>query len=181
MSNIAVVDVETNGLNAGTCFLLEVAVIPVNNSWEILDEDGFHAIVAYSQLKVDYIKRRTNEYVTQMHETSGLWDKLTSQHAEPLEQINMRLAAYLSNFGPKRSMSVGGNSVRLDMNFLDAHLPLAAAQLDYHMRDVSSLAGFFNDWVNEPYVVKAKIHEAMADVRECIAEAQHYRDLIINL
>ena len=177
----AVVDVETDGLDANKNRLLEIAVVvidPVN--LEPL-ADPFEATVYYPQLTVEWMKNQASDVVFEMHTQSGLWGILSNRKvASPLAQIDRALAEYLRMFTP-RKMPVMGNSVRLDMNFMDVHLPLSAAVLDYHMRDVSSVAGFAADWYAAPYFEKSKGHRALADAYECIEELKHYRKHIFKV
>jgi len=174
---IAVVDVETTGINPNEHFLLEIAVVVVDaKTLEPVDERGFHAIVKHRAETVQTLREHAGEYVRQMHEKTGLWDVLPD--GEPLTVIDAALTEYLSMFGGRRELPVMGNSVRLDMNFIDAYLPDTSAYLDYHMRDVSSLAGFVTDYFDDvAWYAKANDHTAMTDVRECIKEAKHFREL----
>ena len=178
--NIAWVDCETDGLNAETGHLLEIAVLVTDEELNILDEDGFHAIVYYSPSNADDIRYAASATVEEMHDKTGLWDKLSGPKAMHLTDIDSRLRKYLSRFGRAHQMPVAGNSVRLDMNFMDKHLPKTANFLDYHMRDVSTVAGLASDWYNLPYFEKHSDHTAMVDIRESVRELKHYREAIFK-
>jgi len=178
MPNIAFADVETGGLNAYRNDLLEIAVVVTDEDLNILDQGGFHAIVKYDADAVFRMQQEADNYVLEMHLKTGLWDKLSGPDATPLHQIDLSLREYLSLFGTPNTMPVAGNSVRLDMNFMDVHLPLSAAFLNYQMRDVTSIAGAVGKWLNLPRIEKKSDHTAMVDVRESIRELIYYRDAV---
>lgn len=176
MSNITWIDVETTGLIAHRNHLLEIACLITDENLNILDEEGYHAVVGYGVQATLDLQGYCTSYVYNMHKKTGLWKKLNT--GKPLDQIDEELTGYLSGFGNSGEMSVGGNSVRLDMNFMDEHLPGAANYLDHHMRDVSSLSGFMNEWFGIPWLEKKSDHTAMTDIRESIHEAKYYKDLL---
>lgn len=177
MTNITWADCETTGLRPGQGDrLLEIAVLVTDKDLNILDEKGFHAIVEYDEEFVGIMAENADPFVRNMHATTGLWAKLYGSSALPIGQIDANLVKYLKRFGEPGTMPVGGNSVRLDMNFIDEYLPFTSAFLDYHMRDVSTVAGFAEDWVGKTNYMKRNDHTAMTDIRESIREMRFYRD-----
>jgi len=175
--NIVWIDVESTGLIAHKEHLLEIACLVTDEDLNILDEKGYHAIVQYRDpFGAKTLRNAAVPFVQDMHDKTRLWDKL--RRGTPLNKIDADLAKYLRQFGRTGQMPVGGNTVRLDMNFMDEHLPRVAKHLDYHMRDVTSLAGFMNDWFDIPWLEKKSDHTAMIDVRESIREAKFYRNLL---
>ncbi len=179
-SNIAWIDVETDSLDAETGHLLEIACLVTDPELHILDERGFHAVIEYSDEEVAQMRRMAHPVVKEMHDKTGLWDLLRGAAATPLRRVDEDLLAYLRRFGERGQVPVAGNSVRLDMNFIDKHLPGVSGHLDYHMRDVSTVAGLANDWYDLPPFVKHNDHTAMVDIRESIRELKHYRELIFK-
>lgn len=179
-SNMPVIDVETTGLIAHQGFLLEIACIVVDADLNILDDEGYQAVVSYDELEVVILRDEADRRVREMHDKTGLWDRLTSEDAKPLHQIDQELSEYLARFGEPRTMPLVGNSPRLDFNFIDEHLPITSMFLDYHMRDVSTIAGAAEDWYGQTNFVKGNDHTAMTDVRECIKEFRHYRDTVFK-
>lgn len=179
MTNIAFVDCETTGLDPHNGhYLLEIAVLVTDKDLNILDEVGYQSVVKYDPLAAIIAQGRANDYVTEMHAKTGLWDKLTGPGAKHLEQIDREIAAYLAKFGEPKTMPVGGNSVRLDQNFIEFYLPLTYAHLDYHVRDVSTVAALAEGWYGQDNFVKVNDHTAMTDIRESIRELRHYRDTV---
>lgn len=179
--NIAWVDVETDSLDASTGHLLEIAVVVTDAELNILDEEGFHAVVKYTLSEKSLMILKTVPVVVEMHQKTGLWDKIIDpETATPLTRVDFLLSEYLRRFGESGTMPVAGNSVRLDMNFMDKHLPLTAGFLDYHMRDVSTVAGLASDWYDLPWFEKTSDHTAKHDIRESIRELKHYREAIFR-
>jgi len=178
--NIVWGDVETDGLIGHKGHLLEIAILVTDADLNVLDEEGFHAVVRYSRGQKAAMILNATPYVAQMHAETGLWDKLDSDESLSLALIDLRLVEYLSHFGAAGTMPFGGNSVKLDLEFIREHLPLTHGYLDYHMRDVSTVAGFANDWFDLPWFEKHNDHTAMTDIRESIREIKHYRDTVFQ-
>lgn len=174
--NIAWIDCETTGLTAHKEHLLEIACIVTDRDLNILDEKGYHAVVHYTDVEMFEMMGDATSYVFNMHTETGLWGKLAD--GTPLKMIDGNLFKYLRRFGRTGEMPIGGNSVRLDANFMDEHLPRVSGHLSYRLRDVSGLAGFMHDWFEIPFMEKTSDHTAMTDVKESIREAKYYRTLL---
>lgn len=176
--NIGWGDLETTGLTANDNHVLEVAFVVTDSQLNVLDPGGFHRVIYYTRDETRSLWSESHPVVREMHEKTGLWDKLI--HGAPIDEVDEDLLQYLMGFGDDaRAMPLGGNSNRLDANFIDVHLPKTSAFLSYRLRDVSGLAGFVHDWYpDEPWFEKASDHTAMVDITECIKEARHYREVL---
>lgn len=175
---IAWIDCETTGLHAHLGDrLLEVACFITNYNLDLLDDRGFHAIVKYSPSEVLEMQRTTDPYVIDMHHKSGLWDKLSD--GTPLGEVDRGLHAYISNFAETpRTARIGGNSIRLDLNFIDEYLPAVSNHLHYRTIDVSVLAKLAKAWNGyeaPPHVSK---HEARSDILDSINQLKNLRHVI---
>ena len=176
--NIPFIDVETTGLNAQDDHLLEIAVIVTDSQLNVLDEEGFHAIVYYDEKTTKEMHYHASRVVQDMHNKTGLWEKLYGPESMKLAVIDLNLRAYLARFGDSQTMPVAGNSVRLDMNFIDAHLPMTSEFLHYQMRDVTTVAKLAQAWYPDlPEYEKLSDHTAMVDIKESIRELKHYREV----
>jgi oligoribonuclease len=179
--NIVWVDVETDRLDAHTGHLLEIAVVVTDADLNVLDDEGFHAVIYHSTDEVASMYAETDPYVIEMHTKTDLWAKVTDPTTTySRSRADEVLRDYLEQFGNPKTMPVAGNSVRLDMNFMEEHLPETAAFLDYHMRDVSTVAGLASDWYDLPWFTKHSDHTAKLDIRESIRELKHYREAIFK-
>lgn len=165
-------DVETTGLTPEDNALLEVAAFVTDADLNLLDEDGYHAVVKHDH--PGHIAALANEYVYDMHSKTGLWDKLAT--GTPLGRIELDLLTYVKEFAPEhRQARLAGNSVRLDANFLDFNTPRVMAHLHYRLLDVSSIAFEAYHWRNVPAFPKKATHEALSDIKESIAELRYIR------
>jgi len=172
-------DVETTGINAEEERLLEVATIVTDLELNILDDQGYQAIVYYSPDEVEHMKSVCNPYVLEMHTKTGLWDKLSS--GKLLEQIDEELLAYIKKFLPnERSGWLGGNSITLDRNFINKNLPKVAAHLHYRSLDATSWAGPAQWWFSGLQYRKKTVHSAFSDIVESIEEIKFLRDNMVK-
>lgn len=172
------IDVETTGLIAHREQLLEVAVLVTDLELNLLDETGYQsAIYVGTHGPVTVLRAASDPFVQKMHDTSGLWDVAGDPtRSKPIGVVEAEALAYIQRFVPEpRTARVAGNSVRLDMNFLDEHLPSVAAHLHYRMADVSSLAGMAQWWADVPAFPKGLAHTAMADIHESLDELRYLR------
>ena len=171
-------DVETTGLDSHEDLLLEVACLVTDLELNVLDESGFQAKILWPADRLARARAQTNDFVRAMHDRTGLWVACSDPaDALPLGQVDASLTAYVKQLVPEpRTARMGGNSIRLDLNFADRYLPAFAAHLHYRMLDVSSWTGPAQWWANVPEYPKARNHTAMADIRESIAEMRYLRE-----
>lgn len=181
---IAWVDVETSGLNpwegpeSRRC-LLEVACVVTDGELNVLDDGGFESLVAYSPGLVDRVREGAQPVVREMHDESGLWDRLRVEEGLSLFEVDCELLSYVSEFAPEpRSARLGGNSVRLDLNFLEASLPMSYAHLSHRFVDVTTVSTLFGWWGGVPRYRKEGVHSAMADVRESLEELRYLKSKV---
>jgi oligoribonuclease len=115
-----------------------------------------------------------------MHENTGLWARLAT--GTPREQVDAELLAFFKTCAPEpKQARLAGNSIRLDMNFLEAYAPGAYAHLHYRTVDVSALAYLFEKWgLVEGHYKKAGTHEALSDIRESLAEYRWLRTAVLE-
>jgi oligoribonuclease len=174
VENIVWLDVETNGIDAQENYLLEVAALVTDIDLNIVDAEGYQAVVKYNPSEVDLVQSMTNDYVLNMHSKTGLWRKLPS--GKPLAQIDDELLAYISHYVPTANTApLGGNSITLDRNFINFNLPKASNHIHYRSVDVTSIAILANAWKGLRYEKKT-VHSAFSDITESIDELKFYRE-----
>lgn len=167
-------DVETTGLDPHSGdLLLEIAVYVVEPvyPYTAADPDGFHAVIKHDRANA---YEQADEYVRQMHERTGLWDRLET--GIPEKEVDHQLLEYLQRHIGQREGRITGNSVRLDMAFIDTYLPATAAWLHYRIADISSIAYWAHQEFGVPYYNKRQVHAARDDIEESLAELRHVRE-----
>lgn len=169
-------DVETDGTGRDAN-LIEIAFLLTDTDLNLLDEEGYHAVIRYTSEERDALYAGADDFVKEMHTTSGLWDLLDSPTAKPMDVVDDELSAYIKSFAPeRRQVLMGGNSLRLDMNMVEWYLPKTYAHLHYRSVDVSAVAEVTKQWYDLECPPKELKHEAMADIRETITQARFLRE-----
>jgi len=177
--NMIWLDAETTGLHAHKESLLEVACLITDTNLNIIDEAGYSAAVYYPEVYVQGLKDKADPFVQQMHETSHLWDRLPQ--GTPLAQIDKDLVAYMSEYTQPNESVLAGNSITLDRNFMQWHLPDVYEHMYYRSVDVSSIALLAQWWYGEDVKYQKQYkHEAFADIKESIEELKFLRDKVFK-
>lgn len=166
-------DVETTGIDPRENLLLEVAAIITDDDLNPIDE--FHAVLRYTGVVIEFYRNAADPYVQEMHDKTGLWDKVTGPDATYVERVELDFYNFIIRHVPEpRTIMLAGNSVRLDANFIDEWLPTVSEHVHYRILDVSSIA-FEASIRGIPPFPKKYRHEAMSDIRETIDELRYLR------
>lgn len=165
------IDLEMTGLDPEKDRIIEIATIVTDNDLNTLAEGPVLAVHQPNSL-LDTM----DEWCTRTHGESGLTQRvrestLTEREAE--KQTLAFLGQYLS---PGQS-PICGNSIGQDRRFLVRYMPELEAFFHYRNLDVSTIKELARRW--NPAVLegvkKKGTHLAMDDIRDSIAELQHYR------
>lgn len=183
-------DVETTGVDPIRDNLLEIAVVLTDTDLVPIT-DGFHSVVKYHAKTAEGLRNKSDPYVRDMHDRTGLWHRLSKDDAIPLSELdgllhnhltvqaskwlNGETSAPLSDSVPRVTYMLAGNSIRLDMNFIEQHLPSMYSLLSYRTVDMTAVSNVCNWWFGASYYTKRKDHSALADIRESISEARGVR------
>ena len=175
--NIAWIDTETSGLDERDDVLHEIACIVTDS--ELNELGTFHEVAYYNEAGVACLKRWATPVVVEMHEKTGLWDRLTDGIF--LHYIDRDLLNFLTGFGTRGTMPIAGNSVAFDARFMREYLPDAFGHLDYRMIDVSTLRLLNDRWFPEtPKLEKHSDHTALKDIQESIRQLKYYREVMFK-
>lgn len=175
--NISWIDVETNGLDNQKNSLFEVACIVTDRNLNILDEEGYSATIYYPKQEISILRDQTDPYVVEMHERTGLWDRLLT--GKPMEVVDSQLHEYMSQFTSPHDSWLGGNSITLDRNFLQVNLPNSFNHLHHRSIDVTSVNALARAWFGITYEKKT-LHTAFSDITESIEELRFYKENIFK-
>jgi oligoribonuclease len=176
IENLVWIDCEMTGLDVENDSLVEIAVLITDSDLKVLDETGLSVVIKPRKDSFDQM----GDYVTQMHQESGLFELLDS--GLDIEQAEDQILAYVKSFAPEaRTAPLAGNSIGTDRMFLNRYMPKLDAHLHYRNVDVSSIKELTRRWYPKVYFQlpkKSGGHRALADIRESIAELRYYRQTV---
>ncbi|MGI6877643.1 oligoribonuclease [Microbacterium sp. gxy059] len=166
------IDCEMTGLDPAVDELVEIAVVVTDFELRILDP-GLQIVIRPS----DAALANMNEFVTNMHRTSGLDREIPD--GVPLAEAQDQVLAYVRRFvGQERRAPLAGNTIGTDRMFLAKYMPELDGFLHYRNVDVSSIKELARRWMPRVYFnapEKNGGHRALADILESIRELRYYR------
>lgn len=171
------IDLEMTGLDPENDRIIEVATIVTDADLNTLAEGPVLAVH-----QSDAALEAMDEWNTTTHGNSGLTQRvressLTERDAE-LETV-----AFLKEWVDARTSPICGNSICQDRRFLARYMPELEAFFHYRNLDVSTVKELGRRW--KPQALegfkKKGAHLALDDIRESIAELQHYRETLFGL
>lgn len=176
IENLVWIDCEMTGLDVEKDSLVEIAVLITDSDLNVLDEQGLGVVIKPRKESL----AKMGDYVTQMHQESGLLELLDSGLA--IEQAEAKILDYVKSFAPEAGTApLAGNSIGTDRMFLNRYMPKLDAHLHYRNVDVSSIKELTRRWYPKVYFQlpkKSGGHRALADIRESIAELRYYRQTV---
>ena len=163
------------GLDVTRDALIEVAVVITDADLNIVDP-GIDVLITPPAEALEGM----NDFVRQMHTSSGLLDELPS--GTTMEDAQQQVLDYIRRFvpTPKKAL-LAGNSVGTDKMFLEANMPMVIDHLHYRPVDVSSIKELAKRWYRKAFEeapVKHGGHRALADILESIQELEYYRRVL---
>jgi oligoribonuclease len=171
------IDCEMTGLDPVADALVEVAALVTDYELNVLGE-GVDLIVR----PPDDALEQMDDFVRQMHTTSGLLDELAS--GTTLEDAERQVVAYIREHCPEGSRPpLAGNSVGTDRLFIARDMPDLDSLLHYRIVDVSSIKELARRWYPRAYFAaptKRGNHRALADIQESIEELRYYRAAVFT-
>ena len=166
------IDCEMTGLSLDKDVLVEIAVLVTDSELNVIGEGIDLVIKATPEQLADM-----NEFVTQMHTTSGLITEIPN--GITVEAAEDAILAYLESAGTVAGKSpLAGNSVSVDRNFIARDMPRLTEYLHYRTVDVSSIKELARRWYPKIYFAapaKTGNHRALGDIQDSIEELKYYR------
>jgi oligoribonuclease (3'-5' exoribonuclease) len=168
------------GLNPKTDSILSIACFITDSKLNLLEPDGFEAIIRHQQARLDAM----DEWCTRTHGTSGLRNAVLESQTSA-EEAARDLLTYIKGLVPETGRALlAGNSVHVDKTFLmEGPWVTVLEYLHYRILDVSAIKEGVRRWCSDeilenfPPDLKKGKHEARADVLESIDEAKYYMGL----
>lgn len=166
------IDCEMTGLSLEKDVLVEIAVLVTDSDLNVIGE-GIDLVIKASAEQLEGM----NEFVTQMHTTSGLITEIPNGIS--VEAAEDAILAYLATAGTIEGKSpLAGNSVSVDRNFIMRDMPRLTQYLHYRTVDVSSIKELARRWYPKIYFAapaKTGNHRALGDIQDSIEELKYYR------
>lgn len=167
------IDLEMTGLDIHQHTIVEIAAVITDADLNIIGE-GIDLVVHATDEEL----ARMDEYVTNMHNSSGLTEEIRRSTISLTEAEDAVLALIDAHCDPEHPAPLAGNSIATDRSFIRQYMPRLDQALHYRMIDVSSLKELSRRWAPRVYFNqpdKGMAHRALADILESIRELEYYR------
>lgn len=170
-NNLIWIDLEMTGLSPERDVIIEIATVVTDADLNILAEGPTLAIH-----QCDAVLAGMDEWNTRQHGGSGLTDRVRSSTVTTRSAEQATLD-FLAAWVPPGKSPMCGNSICQDRRFLARHMPRLESYFMYRNLDVSTLKELARRWYPEVFAgfSKKSSHLALDDIRDSIAELQHYR------
>ena len=157
--------------------IIEIAVIVTGPHLECRTEGPVLAI-RQSQTLLDGM----DAWNKGTHGKSGLIERVLAS-ATTEADAQAQLLAFISQYVPKNTSPMCGNTIGQDRRFLVKYMPQLEAFFHYRNLDVSTLKELSKRWRPDIHSAfkKKQRHTALADVHESIDELEHYRQHFLKM
>lgn len=187
-----VIDVETTGLKAHEEAMLEIAMC-IADPVTLLVHDHFSSVIAPIPLRADELRAECIPLIQEMHDASGLWKDLAeiqSNEYFSLSNVSMRAVDWLTQMMAKYNFvrpPMMGNSVQLDREFVEVHMPTLFELFHYRNIDVSTLKEvctrrnptIFAGSPKEQGDGGSQPHRALYDCIDTLGEYSYYANFLL--
>lgn len=176
-NNLIWIDLEMTGLSPERDVIIEIATVVTDANLNTLAEGPVLAIH-----QPDPVLAAMDEWNTQQHGGSGLVERIKNSSVTTRDAEQQTLD-FLAQWVPAGKSPMCGNSICQDRRFLARYMPRLEQYFMYRNLDVSTLKELARRW--QPSVLdgltKKSSHLALDDIRDSIAELQHYRKSILTI
>jgi len=175
---LAWMDLEMTGLDPSRHVIVEIATLITDDELNLIAE-GPDLVVKASEDEL----AEMDDFVTNMHVTSGLLDQIKASTVS-LEEAGAQTLAFLQEHIPEaRTVPLCGNSIGTDRRFLAVALPEIEEFLHYRSIDVSTIKELARRWYPTDLAAmhrKGSGHRALDDIRESLDELKYWRGAVFK-
>lgn len=170
------IDLEMTGLVPETDRIIEIATLVTDAELNYIAEGPVLAVK-----QSDEALAGMDEWNQRTHGNSGLIERVRKSQFDD-GKAEAATLDFLREFSAKGASPMCGNSICQDRRFLARYMPELEDFFHYRNLDVSTLKELARRW--SPQVLsslkKRATHQAMDDIKDSIAELQHYREHFIK-
>jgi oligoribonuclease len=175
--NLIWIDLEMTGLDPESDVIIEIATIVTDAHLNFIAEGPVHAIH-----QPDALLDGMDEWNTRQHGNSGLTQRVRDSRVKTAD-AERDTCEFLARHVPTGASPMCGNSICQDRRFLARYMPDLEKFFHYRNLDVSSVKEIAKRW--HPEVLKGfnkqSSHLAMDDIKDSIAELEHYRETFFRM
>ena len=175
--NLIWIDCEMTGLIPEQHRLIEIATIVTDSQLNWL---ATGPVIAIYQPEDELAKM--DDWNVRQHGQSGLTARVRASTTSEAEAEALTIA-FLKDWVPPGKSPICGNSICQDRRFLARWMPALERYFHYRNLDVSTVKELARRWAPEiaSGFNKQSSHLALDDIRDSIAELQHYRQHFIRV
>jgi oligoribonuclease len=174
-SNLAWIDLEMTGLDQEQHAIIQAALIVTDKGLNVLEE------LSCDIWQPPEVLSKMSPFVREMHTKTGLLARVEQSRVD-LGEAERRLLTVIAGWCTHPAI-LCGNSVWNDRKFIDRYMPGLGRYLHYRLLDVSTLKVVAGTWYGEGALFKKPKdgqHDALVDIRNSIAELQHYQKTLLR-
>jgi len=174
--NLVWLDLEMTGLDPLKDTILEIATVVTDSELKVLAEGPALAV-----RQSPAVLEGMDPWCVEQHGKSGLTERCRLSGVS-MEEAQARSLEFVSQWCPEKKVPLCGNTIGQDRRFLVLYMPRLHDFFHYRSIDVSTVKELVQRWypASKYQYSKTKQHEALSDIRESIAELQHYRRTVFR-